>query len=196
MRKSFALALVGALMASSSALVLAQQQSGALAGVARSADQAPMPGFRIQVRNANTGVMAGMTTSNQAGEFSFNSLVPGNYVVEIIDASGRVVGLSPSITVGAGATVKVTVGATAAGALSSAEGAGVRLFGMGPLATVAVAGAASAAAVTAVVSTRNGKTLICQKISATESRTIEVSPSELDQYQGATLGPCPASPSR
>src|SRR5690349_16677131 len=120
MRKSFAVVLVAVLSTSSVAPAFAQGQ-GAVNGVAQSADKAPLSNFRVHVRNANTGELSGSTTSNQAGEFAFGNLQPGSYVVEIVDASGKVVGLSPSMTVAAGSTVTVTVGATAAGALAAAS---------------------------------------------------------------------------
>jgi hypothetical protein len=191
------MALAVVLAVSGSTSVLAQQ-GGAVTGVAQSADKAPLSNFRVHVRNANTGELAGSTTSNQAGQFSFSSLQPGNYVIEIVDAAGKVVGLSPSISVAAGATVTVTVGATAAGALAAGAGGGLSLLGLGPLASVAVAGAASAAAVTAVVATRDGKIVVCHKLSATSSQTLEVKESERDSHvgHGDTLGACPASPSR
>ena len=198
MRKSFAVTLAVVLALSGSVSVFAQQGSGALNGTAQGADKAPLPNYRVQLRNANTGEPIGSTTSNQTGQFSFGSLQPGNYVVEIIDASNKVVGLSPSISVAAGSTVTVTVGATAAGALTAAGGGGLSLLGLGPLATVAVAGAASAAAVTAVVATRDGKIVVCHKTSATASGTLEINESERDSHlgHGDTLGACPASPSR
>jgi hypothetical protein len=197
MRKSFAGLLAVAVVMSGSAPVWAQSQ-GALSGLAQSSDRAPLANFRVQVRNANTGDLAGSTTSNQAGQFSFGSLQPGSYVVELVDATGKVVGLSSSLTVTAGATVTVTVGATVAGALSAAGGGGLSLLGLGPLASVAVAGAASAAAVTAVVATRDGKLVVCHKTSATGSQTLEINDSVRDIHvgHGDSLGACPASPSR
>jgi hypothetical protein len=197
MRKSFAMLMVAVLVLSGSASIFAQGQ-GALTGVAQSADKAPLPNFRVNIRNANTGELAGSTTSNQAGQFSFSSLQPGNFVVEIVDAAGKVVGLSSSVTVTAGATVTVTVGATAAGALAAGAGGGLSLLGLGPLASVAVAGAASAAAVTAVVATRDGKIVVCHKVSSTVSTTLEINESERESHlaQGDTLGACPASPSK
>jgi hypothetical protein len=197
MRKNFAVVLAVVLATAGSAPVFGQQ-GGALTGVAQSADKAPLPNFRVHVRNANTGQLAGSTTSNQAGQFSFSTLQPGNYVVEIVDAAGKVVGLSPSISVAAGATVTVTVGATAAGALAAATGGGLSLLGLGPLASVAVAGAASAAAVTAVVATRDGKIVVCHKVSSTTSQTLEINDSARDAHlgHGDALGACPASPSR
>jgi hypothetical protein len=198
MRKSFAVAVAVVLATSGSISVFAQQSGGALNGVAQSADKAPLPNFRVHVRNATTGELAGSTTSNQAGQFAFSALQPGNYVVEIVDAAGKVVGLSPSISVAAGSTVTVTVGATAAGAITAASGGGLSLLGLGPLASVAVAGAASAAAVTAVVATRDGKIVVCHKVSATVSSTLEINESQRDSHvgHGDTLGACPASPSR
>lgn len=197
MRRSFAIVLAAVLMMSGSASIFAQGQ-GALTGIAESADKAPLPNFRVNVRNANTGELAGSTTSNQAGQFSFTSLQPANYVVEIVDAAGKVVGLSSSISVTAGATVTVTVGATAAGALAAGAGSGLSLLGLGSLASVAVAGAASAAAVTAVVATRDGKIIVCHKVSSTVSTTLEINESEREAHlgHGDTLGACPASPSR
>jgi hypothetical protein len=99
MRKSFAAVLVTILVVPGSMPVFAQGQ-GAVNGVAPECDKAPLPNYRVHVRNANTGELTGSTTSNQAGQFSFSGLQPGNYVVEIVDAAGKVVGLSPSLTVG------------------------------------------------------------------------------------------------
>jgi hypothetical protein len=178
--------------------IAAPQQGAALNGVAQGADKAPLPNFTVQVRNANTGQLAGTTMSNQAGQFSFGALQPGNYVVEIVDAAGKVVGLSPSISVAAGATVTVTVSATAAGAIAAAAGGGFSLLGLGPLASVAVAGAAGAAAVTAVVATRDGKIVVCHKQAGAAPQTMDIEESARETHlsHGDTLGACPASPSR
>ena len=196
MRKSFAVALAVVVGLSGSSPIFAQQ-GGALTGVAQSADKAPLPNFRVHIRNANTGELAGSTTSNQAGQFSFATLQPGNYVVEIVDAAGKVVGLSSSVSVAAGATVTVTVGASVAGALAAGAGGGLSLLGLGPLASVAVAGAASAAAVTAVVATRDGRIVVCHRDGAV-SQTLEINESERNSHMGHgdTLGACPASPSK
>ena len=198
MRKSFAVLAIVAVTVTGSTPAIAQGLAqGALSGVAQNSDKAPLPNFRIHVRNANTGELKGSTTSNQAGQFLFASLDPGNYVVELVDATGKVVGLSPSLTVSSGSTVTVTVGATAAGALSGNSG-GLSLLGLGPLASVAVAGAASAAAVTAVVATREGRLVVCHKVSDTVSQTLEINETERDSHlaHGDTLGACSASPSK
>jgi len=196
MRKNFAAVLVTVLVVPGSMPVFAQGQ-GAVSGVAQSADKAPLPNFRVHVRNANTGALSGSTMSNQAGQFSFSGLQPGNYVVEIVDAAGKVVGLSPSLSVAAGSTVTVTVGATAAGALAAASGGGLSLLGLGSLASVAVAVAASAAAVTAVVATREGRIVVCHQGNGS-TQTLEISETQRENHvgHGDTLGACPASPSK
>jgi hypothetical protein len=196
MRKSFAVVLV-AIVAGTGPAAFAQGQ-GALNGVAQSADRAPLPNFRVHVRNANTGDLAGSTTSNQAGQFSFGGLPPGSYVVEIVDAAGKVVGLSPALTVAAGSTVTVTVGATAAGALAAASGGGLSLLGLGPLASVAVVGAATAAAVTAVVTTREGHIVVCHRGTNGSGQTLQINESVRESHigHGDTLGACSASPSK
>jgi hypothetical protein len=172
------------------------QAQGALVAVAQSTDRAPLSNFRVHVRNADGGELAGSTTGSQAGQFSFASLQPGHYIVEIVDAGGKVAGLSPSLIAAAGSTVTVTVGATAAGALATAGGASLQ--DLGALASVAVAGATSPAAVTAVVATRDGRPVVCHKLSATSSMTLAINETARDGHvgHGDTLGACPTSAGR
>ena len=130
----------------------ASAQGATLKGIAQGADQKPLPNYTVQVRNVANGQIAGTTTSTAAGSFSLEGLTAGNYVIEIVDAAGKVVGLSSSISVAAGATVTVTVNATAATALlGAAAGGGVSLFGLGPLATIGLISAAGVATVAGVV---------------------------------------------
>jgi hypothetical protein len=162
MRKTFAvvLMLAVAVVAIPARLFAAvkgpKQQSGTLNGVAQGANKATLPNYTVQVRNASTGTLAGSTLSTQTGTFTFAGLQPGNYIVEIIDAAGKVVGLSPSVSVAAGAAVNVTVTASAAGAITAATGGGFGLFGLGTAASVAVIGAAGAATALVAVQATNG----------------------------------------
>ena len=144
----FSVALVGAPLTAAAA----PAQGGTLKGIAQGADKKPLPNYTVQVRNVANGQLAGTTTSTAAGSFSLEGLAAGNYVIEIVDAAGKVVGLSSSISIAAGATVTVTVSATAAGALLGAStGGGLSLFGLGPLATIGVISAAGVATVAGVV---------------------------------------------
>jgi hypothetical protein len=131
------------------------QGTGSLNGKAHGADNAPLRNYTVRVRNVADGQIAGTTTSSGAGEFSFTGLQPGNYVVEVVDASGQVVGLSPTLGVTAGGAMSVTINASAAGAITAASASsGFSLFGLGTLGSVAVLTAAGVAGVTAVVATR------------------------------------------
>ena len=175
---------------------LRAQQAGSLTGVAHTADRAPLVHFRVNVRHARTGELADWTTSNRAGQFSFTTVQPGPYVVEIVDAAGQVVGLSPSLAIAEGATVTVTIGASAAGALADAGSGGLGRLGLGPLASVAIAGASSP--LTAVVATRAGKIVVCHQISPAMSQTLEIRDKSRSQHleHGDTLGACPDAPGR
>lgn len=124
------------------------QNLGSLAGTAQDANKAIMSGVKVQLRNADTGALVDTTTSAADGKFSFTGLPVGNYVVEIVDASGKIVGSSESIAVAAGAAiVGITVASSAAGAAAAAAAAGATSFfasTAGILTGVAVAGGLAA----------------------------------------------------
>ena len=42
-------------------------------------------GVRVQLRNVDTGQLAGYTTSGSNGSFSFSGMNQGNYVIEIVN---------------------------------------------------------------------------------------------------------------
>jgi hypothetical protein len=85
----------------------------------------------VQLRNLATGQLAGSTTSNVAGQFSFIGLNPGNYAVEVVNAAGQIVGTSASVAVSAGAAV-TGVSVTASPLAAAAAGAGVAGAGAAP----------------------------------------------------------------
>ena len=191
MRKRFAAAVALVIATSWSAPAFARQQ-GAITG----ADPVSSRHFRVHVRDANSWELASATTSTGAGQFSFTGLRPSTYVVEMMDAAGKVIGLSRSISVADAATVVVTVGASAAGAIVG-SGSGQSLLGLGPLASVAIAEPAATAAVSAVLATRDGKLVVCHK-PGSAAHTLEINASERSNHlgHGDSLGACPASPTR
>jgi hypothetical protein len=102
----------------------------------------------VQLRNLATGQLAGSTTSNAVGQFSFIGLNPGNYAVEVVNAAGQIVGTSASVSVGAGAAVtgvSVTASTAVAGAAAGA-GAGAAGAAAAGASTATIVGAAAAAA--------------------------------------------------
>lgn len=104
-----------------------KQGTGSVSGTAQNAGKQSLSGVKVQLRNVDTGALSGSTTSASNGAFSFTGLSQGNYVIEIVDATGKIIGTSASMAVGAGAAgviSGVTVAASAAGALSGAAAAG------------------------------------------------------------------------
>jgi Carboxypeptidase regulatory-like domain len=147
------LVLSGALGALSSTHVLAAAVSqaaavGSLSGTASSSSGQVMANTVVQLRNLATGQLAGMTTSNLGGQFSFIGLNPGNYAVEVVNAAGQIVGTSASVALSAGAAV-TGVSVTASVAVSATAGlgaTGAAAGSAGGASTATIIGAAAAAA--------------------------------------------------
>jgi Carboxypeptidase regulatory-like domain len=92
----------------------AQQQVGTIEGIAKDACQSRLKDAKVQLRNVDTGVLAGSTITDKDGKFTFTGILPANYVAEIVNKGGKVTDVSKSVAVAAGAVVKdVTVGSSA-----------------------------------------------------------------------------------
>lgn len=155
MRKLLSIALVAAVSGAGVPLsaLPATYDSIAVSGTAYTAVRQPLSGASVQIRNVNTASLVNSTVTGAGGEFAFKDLPPGTYIVEIVNAKGAVLGTSAPMTLGSAPLVNVSVSA-AGEDLPSSERAGFRLFGLGPVTSLAVLGAAGAAGVAAVVSTR------------------------------------------
>jgi hypothetical protein len=129
--------------ASTFAVAAAAQGTATLSGTARSSSGQPIDNWIAQLRNVQTGQLVGSTKCDAAGAYVFTELNPANYVVEIVNAQGVVVGTSAVTTVAAGATVTMSV--TAATAVASTSG-GISTA----LIVTALAAAAGVAAVVVV----------------------------------------------
>lgn len=114
------------------AAAIGPQGPGSISGVAKGGDQQPLPNYTVRVRNVGTGQIAGTQTTSATGAFSFTGLNAGTYVVEIVDAAGRVIGVTSSISLTAGTMVISGVALTASGlggaALAGAAGGGIGTF--------------------------------------------------------------------
>src|SRR5262245_60891383 len=73
------------------------QPTGGIQGTATSSTGQALPNYTVQLRNLQTGQLAGTTTSNAAGSFTFTGLTPGNYVIEVVNSAGTIVGSSSAI---------------------------------------------------------------------------------------------------
>jgi hypothetical protein len=128
-----------------------------VSGSALRTDFKPLPAATVRLRqfDSNGAVLASATTG-PSGEFAFSGVPPGNYLLELVDFSGKLVGMAPPFVVAGEGPVAVSVIASGLGVTpASAAGGGFSLFGLGPTTSLAVLGAAGAAAVTAVVATQS-----------------------------------------
>jgi hypothetical protein len=100
----------------------------------------------VRIRNVQTGQLIGTTTSNGEGQFTFTDLSPAQYVIEVVDPSGTVIGTSPAVAAVAGAAVGMIVQASAA-----AAGGGGSFFGSSlGFVTIAAVGAGFAGVTVAI----------------------------------------------
>lgn len=76
--------------------------AGSIAGVTYDAGgQGIATGMRV--RNVVTGQVSGIATSAANGGFTFAGLLPGQYVVEAVNAGGQVLGTSSAVVLNAAA---------------------------------------------------------------------------------------------
>src|SRR5262245_32586147 len=130
--------------------------TGTITGTATSSNGQTLSNVTVHVRNLQTGVLAGSTTSNGGGRFSFARLTPGRYVVEVADQSGPIVGSSSALDVTAGATVTVTVNTLAAKNVAFGGGAAqAGGGGGGPTKALIITSIAAAAGIVAWIAIAN-----------------------------------------
>ncbi|MCX6544994.1 MAG: carboxypeptidase-like regulatory domain-containing protein [Acidobacteria bacterium] len=114
MKRILILTMVLALGVSGVPLAAQQPQIGTIEGFARDACQSRLKDAKIQLRNVDTGVLAGSTITDKEGKFTFAGILPANYVAELLNKDGKVTDVSKSVAVAAGAVVKdVAVGSSA-----------------------------------------------------------------------------------
>jgi hypothetical protein len=151
MRRIAATALAASMMLSAplAAAVRAprQQNTASLSGTAKAANGQAMANTTVQLRNVSTGELAGKTTSNANGAFTFTGLAGGTFAVEVLSATGQIIGTSAAVSVATGAAVTGVAVSASAAAVGVAGGAAAA-------AGAAAAGGATAAGVsTALVVT-------------------------------------------
>jgi hypothetical protein len=127
--------------------------TGAIQGIAQNSAGHTLPNYTVQLRNLQTGQLSGVTTSNSAGSFSFAGLSPANYVVEVVNQAGVIVGSSAAIPVAAGATASVAVSTTAAAIAGAAAGGAAG--GISTAVVVTTVAAAAGVAGVVVIARRN-----------------------------------------
>ena len=95
-----------------------------ISGVVVTRTGQPVVNAKVQARDLLTGQVDGWASTTDGGRFLIAGLNPGNYVLEVVDATGQIVGTSPFILAAAGQTVSASVTMTS-GALSAVTTTGL-----------------------------------------------------------------------
>lgn len=158
MRKFLAIAVVTAIVATSTPVVAVGDTFAAveLVGTTYTVNLQPLAYAKVQIRNLKTGRAVNSVVSDKQGQFTIPGLPAGDYIVEIVNASGKVLGMTSPFKLGTVATYRLSVVAVSEGVMAEGGRAGVSLFGLGSMASLAVVGAtaAGAGAVVGAISTR------------------------------------------
>ena len=127
-------------------LTFAQAKStGTITGVAKATAGQPLGGHSVRVRSVRTGDVVATATTSASGSFAVPNVAPGQYVVEIVNTAGRIVGTSAIASVVDGSMTSLTVTAASTELVGGASGV-----------VIAVIVAASVVGVIAVVAATNG----------------------------------------
>jgi hypothetical protein len=121
----------------------AAQASGKISGTVRDAQGQPLPNAKLQLRNVDTGQIVARTRAGANASYEFTGIIPGNYVVEIVDDADKVLGLSAAAPLAASGAITglvvALVSTTAAGGSFFASTAGILLLvGLGAGVTAGV----------------------------------------------------------
>jgi hypothetical protein len=133
MRRLLALALIVALVTIGVPIssFAGPRVNSSVAGIAKDTTGKPLANTTVRLRNVLTGQVAGTARTSLSGAFTFENLPSGNYIVETVDAAGRIMATSSSLDVAPGATmsgVAVTAAAPAAAQAGAAAAGGGTFF--------------------------------------------------------------------
>jgi hypothetical protein len=126
MRRLLALALVVALISIGvpTSSFAGPRVNSSVAGIAKDTTGRPLANTTVRMRNVMTGQIAGTARTSLSGAFTFENLTSGNYIVETVNAAGRIVATSSSLDVAPGmAMTGVAVTAPADVAAAAQPGA-------------------------------------------------------------------------
>lgn len=84
-------------------------RSTSILGAAWEADNTPIPNARLRLRNVLSGKIAATTTANEMGQFAFNDIESGSYLIELVGENGKILALGHAFTVAPGDTVATFV---------------------------------------------------------------------------------------
>jgi len=116
---------------------VAPNTAGSISGNAVTASNGQASGKSVQLRDAQSGRIVASSLTDKTGTFSFASVDPGNYIVEVLGANQAVVAASSVLTLHAGEALAVAI------KLPLLVTGGI-LGGTAAMATIIAAGAAAA----------------------------------------------------
>ena len=88
---------------------VASRRTASVMGAAWNADSTPLKGARLRLRNVLSGQIEASTVANDAGQFTFDTVEGGTYVVELVNESGKVLAIGHPFSISAGETVATFV---------------------------------------------------------------------------------------
>lgn len=83
--------------------------STSVLGSAWNADNSPVKGAHLRLRNVLSGNVEATAIANDAGQFTFDNVEGGTYVVELVTDNGRVLTVGHPFTIAPGETVATFV---------------------------------------------------------------------------------------
>ena len=126
--------------------------NSSMSGSVRNPSGRSIANATVRLRDLQTGQLAGTTTSDAAGQFSFPGLAAGSFTVEIVNASGEIIGSSAPISVEPGQAITGVVVSTT----ESKKKGGAFFASTAGLIAIAASGAAVAGVTVATRPTASG----------------------------------------
>jgi hypothetical protein len=78
-------------------------------GAAWNADDSPIPFAKLRLRNVVSGKIQAHTVADELGKFSFRSVEPGSFVVELVNDEGKILTVGHTFSAAPGETVATFV---------------------------------------------------------------------------------------
>ena len=105
----------------------------------------PLANATVRARNLLSGEIAGTTSTAAAGQFTI-SVTPGSYLLEVVAASGQIIGTSPFIAATAGTAITALTVTASAGVAATGSGLASALLGTTAARTITYAAATAGVA--------------------------------------------------
>jgi hypothetical protein len=91
------------------AVAAGQSRATSIVGTAWTAENTPITFARLRLRNVLSGRIDAITVANEAGQFAFEGVQGGSYVVELVNEAGKVQVVGHVFTIAPGETVATFV---------------------------------------------------------------------------------------